>query len=211
MRKRDDYDNASRAHGANAGVDSDGKPDLGHRGIAHAPAQNMNMKAMLKDVVDFFFMLLIALMTCAVVHQVVPCEFWTAKTNVLIRPETTNVQMSLSWMVSTNWAPSHQERTLMLPESANTTTFYERGSAYSNLVGTFEWKGKIQMVLLESVLFAECQRSYTESMERRYGNTRSWPATFSAGGSLTNFIGTNVLPEILITTNDHGLIELRSK
>ena len=102
--------------------------------------------------------------------------------------EETNITMKTAWVVSTNWQPAGESRTLMWPESANVSTYHERGMAYSNLIGVIEWKGKLHTITLDSVLFAECERSYTTKIVREYGAEHSWPASvfYWPDGTTTN-------------------------
>jgi len=110
---------------------------------------------------------------------------------------TTNILLTLTWLVTTNWHDAGASRTLMYPDSMNTTTYYERGQAFSNLIGTLDWNGNVVTVHLESVLFAECSRSYTIKEVRDYGPTHSEPASVWPAQFGTNFFS--------FTTNDGGI------
>ena len=108
----------------------------------------------------------------------------------------TNVAtMTLKWIVETNWVQESQaDRTVMLPESANTTTFHESGTIRSNLYAFVEWKGDVKGVMIESVEITRLSRSFTVQPTRLYSPIKVTPirpwygSTFITNGSMTNWL-----------------------
>lgn len=80
---------------------------------------------------------------------------------------------SMQWVVTTNWTPAGQSRTLLgwngVGEDPNVTTYHERGTICSNLYLYVTWKGQVKAMVLETIWFAETNRSYTLETKRNYG------------------------------------------
>jgi hypothetical protein len=72
------------------------------------------------------------------------------------------------WLVSTNWSDSGASRTLMWPDSANTTTYYETGTVTSNLIAQIQYGDSIQFVTLESRHVTTFSRSYIKKEVKEY-------------------------------------------